>query len=89
MQNLEECPLGGGNCDYTDNQVLSFVMGDIILREGEEMEDDECRNVFCPVFRYRLIRLVKEDERKKPVANLGRIRRMEKLREAFEDFTLY
>ena len=89
MQNLDKCPLGGGDCDYTDSQILSFI---ILKEDGEGESDtslDECRNIFCPIFRHRLIKLVKEDERKKPVANLGRIRRMEELRESFEDFTLY
>lgn len=90
MQNLDKCPLGGGNCDYTDSQILSFMMGDCTLKDREEdISLDQCLTVFCPNFRNRLVRLVKEDERKKPVANLGRIRWVEELRGAFEDFTLH
>ncbi len=80
MPEIEKCPLDGGFCEYTDEQVLDF------LEEGGAGLD-ACLHVFCPAFRHRLSRLVKEGQQKKPVADLGLVRRMQELEDTFDDFT--
>lgn len=80
MPETEKCPLDGSPCEYTDQQVLSFL-------ESKDTGLDACLHVFCPAFRHRLIRLVKEGQQKKPVADLGLFRRMGELEGAFDDFT--
>ena len=93
MTDFKECPLGGGNCDYTDDQILAFIMDQAPLEDKGRLDGDisadNCLNLFCEGFRRRAIRLVKDDQRQKPVADLGLIRRMGELGEAFEDFTLH
>jgi len=67
-------------CEYTDEQILGFI-------EGEDRTLDQCVTVFCPNFRSRFIRLIKEDERKKPVISLNCVRQAEELEENIDDFT--
>ncbi len=90
--NPEPCTYGG-KCDYTDDQILDFIMDQAPL-EGEERADgdisaDNCLNLFCEGFRRRAIQLVKDDQRQKPVSDFGLLKRIEEYQEAFEDFTLH
>jgi len=81
MEKSEQCPLGEGSCIYTDQEVLDFLMKQAELPE-------ECMTVFCPHFRGRLIRLIREDESKKPVISLKRVRQAEELEENIDFIAL-